>query len=288
MAEGAHDPQNASMANRLDEVATLLAAQGADRFRVTAYRNGAATLRGLSRPAAEILDEEGLEGLERLPAIGTSLARAIRAMVRTGRLPQLDRLRGEGDPEAVLRTLPGVGRALAERVHRELGVDSLEDLEAAAFDGRLASLEGIGPKRLEGLRAALDARLRRVRATTGGGGPIPSVAELLDVDREYRTRAEAGELPRIAPRRMNPRGEAWLPVLHTRRGDRDYTVMYSNTPLAHRLGRTRDWVVAYPENGASERPFTIVTETRGPLSGRRVVRGREAECRRHYRAEAAA
>lgn len=286
-AEGP-DPGNDAMADKLDEVATLLTAQGADRFRVSAYRNGAATLRQLSRPAAEILDEGGLDGLVRLPAIGTTLARAIRTMLRTGHLPQLERLRGEGDPEALLRTLPGIGPALAERVHHELGVDSLEDLEAAVHDGRLASLPGFGPKRSEGVRAALGARLRRVRRHATAGASLPSVDELLDVDREYRARAEADELPRIAPRRMNPDGRAWLPVLHTRRGTRDYAAMYSNTPLAHRLGRTDDWVVLYPENGAGERPFTVVTETRGPLKGRRVVRGREAECRRSYGLDAVA
>ena len=66
----------------------------------------------------------------------------------------------------------------------------------------------------------------------------PPVAELLDVDRAYRTAAAAGELRRIAPRRMNPEAEAWLPVLHTERGSRHYTVLFSNTPRAHRLGRT--------------------------------------------------
>jgi hypothetical protein len=86
---------------------------------------------------------------------------------------------------------------------------------------------------------------------------------------------------------MNPTGEAWLPILHTRRGDTDYTALFSNTPLAHRLGRTDDWVVIYPENGASERPFTVVTERRGPLATRRVVRGRERECRELYGVEAA-
>jgi putative hydrolase len=81
---------------------------------------------------------------------------------------------------------------------------------------------------------------------------------------------------------MNPGGEAWLPILHTRRDGRDYTALYSNTPLAHRLDRTHDWVVIYPENGASQRPFTVVTERRGALAGKRVVRGLERECREAY------
>jgi hypothetical protein len=148
-------------------------------------------------------------------------------------------------------------------------------------------VDGFGDKRIEGIRAALDARLRRVRRAMRPGA-LPSVEELLDVDREYRAKAAAGELPTIAPRRMNPSGEAWLPILHTRRDGRDYTALYSNTPLAHRLDRTHDWVVIYPENGAGQRPFTVVTERRGALAGKRVVRGRERECREAYGAAAGA
>jgi len=284
MAKGAPELDNQALADKLDEVASLLELQGANRFRVEAYRSGARTVRELPRPAADIADEEGVEGLEELPAIGETLARAIGTMIRTGSLPQLDRLRGETDPEALFRTLPGIGPALAERIHHELHVDSLEDLEAAAYDGRLASTPGFGAKRLEGIRAALAARLRRVRRSSTRTQE-PPVEEILDVDREYREKAQRDELPTIAPRRMNPEGQAWLPILHTRRGDRSYTALYSNTPLAHRLGRTDDWVVVYPENGASGRPFTVVTERRGRLSGHRVVRGREEACWRLYETE---
>jgi DNA polymerase/3'-5' exonuclease PolX len=154
---------NASIAEKLDEVASLLEAQGANRFRVGAYRRAADTLRGLEEPVGDVLERDGVEGLERLPAIGETIARAIATTVRTGTLPQLQRLRGEVDPEALLRTIPGIGPALAERIHHDLHVDTLEDLEAAAHDGRLASVEGFGPRRLEGIRAALAQRLRRVR-----------------------------------------------------------------------------------------------------------------------------
>jgi len=77
---------------------------------------------------------------------------------------------------------------------------------------------------------------------------------------------------------MNPEKEAWLPILHTQRGDRHYTALFSNTARAHRLGQTRDWVVIFQDDGGDERQATVVTETTGPLAGRRVVRGREREC----------
>jgi hypothetical protein len=103
--------------------------------------------------------------------------------------------------------------------------------------------------------------------------------ELLDVDREYREKAAAGELRLIAPRRFNPAGEPWLPVLHTRRGARRYTALYSNTARAHRMGKTRDWVVLYGEDrGGHEHQYTVITAARGQLRGRRVVAGREREC----------
>jgi len=107
----------------------------------------------------------------------------------------------------------------------------------------------------------------------------PSVEELLDVDREYRQKAAAGELPLTAPQRFNPTGDRWLPVLHTRRGSRRYTALYSNTERARRLGRLRDWVVLYVRDDAGERQYTVVTSTHGVMRGHRVVAGHERECR---------
>ena len=114
----------------------------------------------------------------------------------------------------------------------------------------------------------------------------PSVDILLDVDREYRDKANAGSLPKIAPRRMNPEGKAWLPVLHTRFGPWHFTALFSNTERAHELHRIFEWVVIFysdPEGGEGQ--ATVVTERRGALTGKRVVRGREPECARHYRGE---
>jgi hypothetical protein len=243
-------------------------------------------LRGFETPIGEVMRAGGLAALEALPTTGATLARSIQQMLVSGRLPMLDRLRGASDPERVLASVPGVGRATARRLH-ELGIATLEDLEAAAYDGRLQALAGIGAKRLAGIRDSLAHRLGRVRTGAAPGGPPrarapasaePPVAELLDVDREYRAKAAAGELPRIAPRRFNPAREAWLPVLHTERGPRHYTALFSNTARAHELGTTRDWVVLYLDGGGRERQYTVITAQRGVLRGRRIVRGREDEC----------
>jgi hypothetical protein len=110
-----------------------------------------------------------------------------------------------------------------------------------------------------------------------------SVPEILDVDCEYREKAGAGALPTIAPRRFNPTGEAWLPILHTERRRRRYTALFSNTARAHRMKRTRDWVVIYYHDGGGEGQYTVITSRQGPLAGKRIVRGREQACVDYYK-----
>lgn len=271
------DPNNRLVASHLREAAELLDLQGASPFRVEAYRRGAATVDALDRPVGELLEAGGLDALQALPHIGAGIAAAVRDMVETGRWSLLERLRGASEPEQRFRTLPGVGPKLAHRLQEELHVETLEALEIAAHDGRLEQVSGIGPRRAAGIRASLADRLgRRLRPVDRE--TAPSVPVLLDIDREYREKAAAGKLRTIAPRRFNPTGEAWLPILHTDRKDRHFTALFSNTARAHRLGRTGDWVVIYYyDHDHREGQATVVTEHRGPLSGRRVVRGRELE-----------
>jgi DNA polymerase (family X) len=177
--------------------------------------------------------------------------------------------------------VPGIGRRLASRLHPQLGISTLEDLEAAS-SGRLAAAAGFGPKRTAGILDSLATRLTRVRPAGSRPAQRAPVAELLDVDAEYRRRSEAGELSRIAPRRFNPERRAWLPLLHTERRGRHYAALFSNTALAHRLRRTDDWVVLFLDGEFGEQRETVVTARQGSLRGRRVVRGREEECERFY------
>jgi len=275
-------PLNEDIADYLDEIARLLEQQRANEFRVRAYRAAASTIRALPRSVMEILILEGITGLDRLPGIGATLARVISLIAFTGHHPLLDRLRGESDPVALLMSVPGLGPTLARRLHDDVNVETLEQLELAAHDGTLARLPGFGEKRVAGIRDALAARLGRTRPGPVHHEALPPVAELLDVDREYRDKASVSKLPRIAPRRFNPSRKAWLPVLHTARGQRQYTVLFSNTALAHRLGKTRDWIVLYFDGHDGERQSTVVTAGTGPLRGKRVVRGRELECQQYY------
>jgi hypothetical protein len=275
---------NLEIADALERVADLLEAQHADGFRVRAYRRAAQTCRALPGPLGVILAREGTKGLERLPAVGKSIAASIAEFLATGRLRLLDRLEGEISPEALFATLPGVGEELARRIHETLLVDTLEELEVAAHDGRLEEVPGIGERRVHAIRDSLAAVLgptsrRRARQLRARERPPerPSVATILAVDAEYRRRAGKGTLRRIAPRRFNPSGEAWLPILHETRDGWYLTALYSNTARAHQFGMTHDWVVVFYERDGQEGQCTVVTEHGGPRAGQRVVRGREEE-----------
>jgi Holliday junction resolvasome RuvABC DNA-binding subunit len=276
------------IAARLREAADLLHAQGANPYRVAAYRKAGETIAHLPpNQVVDLVDREGIEGLDRLPHIGRGIAAAIVEIVRTGHWTQLERLRGTADPVQLLTVVPGLGHRLAERIHEELHVDTLEGLELAAHDGSLEHVPGVGPRRAAAIRANLHAMLVRGRdvATAGSmtAGPQPGVAALLAIDRQYREQAAAGSLPMIAPTRFNPSHEAWLPVLHAERDSWQFTALFSNTAQAHQLKRTHDWVrIFHYDAENSEGQHTVVTETHGPLAGRRVVRGREAECRAYY------
>ncbi len=277
--------ENALLAAKLREMADLLDAQSDDGFRVRAYRRAAGTLESLDRPVRDLLADAGLDGLVALPGIGRGIASAISEMLDTGRWIALDRLTGTVETEQLFQTVPGIGSELARRIHDELHLDTLEALERAAHDGRLEKVPGVGVRRAASIRAVLSERLGHRRVRPSHQAPLPDVALLLDVDREYRSRADAGTLRTIAPKRFNPEGTAWLPIMHGTRGDWFFTALFSNTQRAHELGRTRDWVVIYfHQLDEPEAQCTVVTGHRGPLAGRRLVRGRGGDCIAYYAA----
>lgn len=275
---------NRLIADKLHAVAVLLDNQNANRFRVRAYEDAATYVAGLTQPAGEIFAKGGIAALEDLPTIGPSIAAAIMEILQTGDLRLLTTLRGDQDPEKLLQTVPQIGPHLAAVIHDGLGIDTLEELEMAAADGRLSDLPGFGPRRVKGIQYALQNMLARRRPLIPAGTqPIPPVADVLDVDREYRSAAQAGRLPLITPRRFNPDAAAWLPILHTERGDWHFTALFSNTLRAHQLRRTGDWVVIrFEKDHAGAGQCTVVTEQRGELAGKRVIRGQEAACARYY------
>lgn len=289
---GNRAPTNDAIAARFERIAELLDAQQANSYRVNAYRSAAATLHELHVPVARIFQLEGLSGLRKLPGIGDSLSRSIAQLIGTGSLGLLDQLQGEVAAEQVLGTVAGIGPRLASRIHEQLGIENLRDLYAASVDGRLSSVAGFGQTRVRAVRETLQSRLPRMPQTRYMGADksmpnMPKADELLDVDAEYRNKAEHGDLLKIAPRRFNPSNTAWLPILHTERHGNHYTVVFSNTSRAHELNMTRDWVVIYRDEVSGGGQWTVVTQPQGKLAGKRVVRGRERECELMYARELA-
>jgi len=290
---GQEERTNEQIASVLDRIADLLEAKSANPFRIQAYSAAARTVRAADDSIATIVRNRGQRALQELPNIGEGIAGVIGSYVQTGRSEVLERLQGEIPPGELFTQVPGIGEELAQRIAEELDMSTLEELEQAAHDGRLEDVEGFGPKKVRNVRVALAGMLstaaqRHRREAAGAEAPReqPEVETLLDVDETYRRRAEAGELRKITPKRFNPEGEAWLPILNTRQEGWEFTALYSNTARAHELDKTDDWVVIYYERDGEEDQCTVVTETHGPLEGKRVVRGREAACRRYYEQQA--
>lgn len=281
----------ADVVRSLERVSDLLTVQGAQPRRVDAYRRAARVVLSLGGSLVPLWREGGLSALEALPGMLPATALATEELLHTGRLGLLERLEGEVSPIEVFASIPGVGEKLAHEFHDLLGVDTLEELEKAAHDGRIEGLPGIGPRRAAAIRDALEAilsrstrrRLRRSAPDNQQSSTSPSIELLLALDDRYRTLARQGRLQRVAPQRFNPDRKAWLPVMHVDVADRHFHILYSNTARAHRLGKTRDWVLVFHEDHGHEDQCTVVTEYEGALKGKRVVRGREDECVEHYR-----
>lgn len=284
---------NQEIASLFERIAALLEAQDANPHRVRAYRNAANRARNLDRSLAELVMSGNGAALQALPDIGEGLARVITHYVHSGRSQILSRLQGQVSPEQIFQQVPGIGPNLAGRITNQLDISTLPELEQVAHDGRLQDVDGFGPRRVEQVRTSLAgmlsrSALRRVQQRTQDGDEDqdqPRVSTLLAVDAEYRRKVEDDVLQKIAPRRFNPENRAWLPILHTSRQDWDFTILYSNSARAHELQKTHDWVVIYYERDSLEDQATAVTATQGSLKGKRVIRGREAECERYYQIE---
>ncbi len=277
---------NIQVAKQLREIGHILEKQKANPFRIRAYFNAALVIEELDQSLQDMIEHEGIKGLIALPNIGEGIARSIYESVATGHMTRLESLKGESDPIRLLQTVPGIGRAFAEQIYKHLHIKSLESLEMAVRNGRLARVPGLGTKRLKGIQAWLSTVLgeRRLQQRQAQHAEHePSVELLLKIDKDYQTKSASGKLPTIAPKRFNPDNKAWLPVLHSTQSHWHFTALYSNSALAHELNRTHDWVVIYfYDDHHQEGQHTVVTETRGPLQGKRVVRGREVECREYY------
>lgn len=147
---------NAQVATVFELIADLLEFQNANPFRVRAYRQGARVIHDLGEPVAQIVNDPQ-RSLTDYQGIGKDLADKVATLVHTGSLPMLEELQAQV-PESVLALLrvPGLGPKKAALLHRELGIQSLDQLRAACEAHRVQELKGFGEKTEQHILAGLD------------------------------------------------------------------------------------------------------------------------------------
>jgi DNA polymerase (family 10) len=167
---------NQAVAEVLREIAELLELKGESPFRIRAYENAARIIEALPEDINEIA---GAGRLQDISGVGEGLATKIDEFLKTGHITYLDNLRAEF-PAGVreLMRIPGVGPKLASRAYHELGIASIDDLEAAARDGRLASLPRLGQKTAENVLHAIE-RMRAQGSRIPIGQALPLVEALV-------------------------------------------------------------------------------------------------------------
>lgn len=155
---------NQEIAAVLEEVADLLEFQGANAFRIRAYRNAARTIHDLTESAADIVADPN-RSLCDIEGIGKDLAEKVATLVQTGSLPMLQELLSQ-IPESVLAILrvPGLGPKRAAQLYHDLTITTLAELRAACESHRVQELKGFGAKMeatiLQGLDIASEAEKR--------------------------------------------------------------------------------------------------------------------------------
>jgi DNA polymerase (family X) len=136
---------NSEIAEMFEEVADLLEIEGANEFRIRAYRNASRVVAGLSKSAADLVADE--KALTELPGIGKDLAGKIAEICRTGKFPVLEECRSRASPGIrTLLRIPGLGAKRIRVLCDELKITGVEDLRKAADGGKLRGIRGFGPK----------------------------------------------------------------------------------------------------------------------------------------------
>lgn len=202
--------QNVEIAALFEELADLLEIQGANVFRLRAYRNAARTLESSSISIMDIaLDEPS--ALTQIPGIGKDLAEKIVTISQTGKLPQLEELRAQVPPGVVLMLrIQGLGPKRVAALFHELKVETLEQLREAAQSGAVAELKGFGAKTaksiLEGIDLVAQAGTRHsladmqpaVEAILQALKALPSVTQVSAAGSYRRRKETVGDLDVLA------------------------------------------------------------------------------------------
>jgi len=134
---------NQDIAELFEKVADLLEIEGANPFRVRAYRNAARVVSSMSQTLADLVDRG--EYLTQLPGVGQDLAGKIQEIVKTGDLGMLKELEARTPPAlTLLLNVEGLGPKRVHLLHEKLGITTTEDLTAAAQAGKIKELKGFG------------------------------------------------------------------------------------------------------------------------------------------------
>lgn len=153
---------NADIAVIFEEIANLLEIQGANPFRIRAYRNAARIISELSQEVSSLL-EKGKD-LTQLPGIGEDLASKIKEIVSRGHCSLLERLHKELPPAITeLLKIPGLGPKRVKALYHDLDVQTIEQLYRAALDGRIRTLSGFGEKTEHNIRQAIEAHANQTQ-----------------------------------------------------------------------------------------------------------------------------
>ena len=188
---------NATIAAIFDEIADLLDIQGANPFRIRAYRNAARTTGGLAHDIKSIAADAGK--LKELPGIGDDLAAKIQEIVATGKCEFLERLRKQVPPAvAELLRIPGLGPKRVRMLYQELEVQTLDQLLRAARDGRVRELPGFGAKTAQNLREGIDRAHECMVAFGSPSGWLALFWAIVDYGLPYAAARVAEHVPREA------------------------------------------------------------------------------------------
>jgi DNA polymerase (family X) len=147
--------RNGEIAEAFEELASLYELDGAVVYRVVAYRNAAKAIREAGVSVAELARQGRVE---QLAGVGKTIAEKIDVLLETGSIPSADKLKARIPSGLIAVTrIPGLGPKRARLLYEHLGVSSLDDLRAAAEQGRLKDVPGFGAKAEENVMAALAA-----------------------------------------------------------------------------------------------------------------------------------
>ena len=219
-------PRNAEVADQFDLLADLLELEGAESFRILAYRRAATRMRETSGSVAQLaLDGKAKE----LQGIGKTIEEKIVQIVEHGEIEALAKRKSTVPPEVVLfMRLPGLGPKTAARIWKELDITTLDELKAAAEGERLRGLTGLGPKSEEKILKALAFKAENPdegRRLLGVG--LPAVQAVVSVLRDHPSAVHVSEAGSVRRRKETFRD---LDIIATATDPGELTAYFTELP----------------------------------------------------------